>query len=85
MVDSAIQNGQLVFTGTRVSVQILLCHLEKGITLEEFLEDFLVLRKNRQLACWKLRIKLYHLRNCLKSMKLLVDENLPKRIKSYPH
>ena len=35
-----IQNGQPVFTGTRVPVQTLFWHLEKGITIEEFLEDF---------------------------------------------
>lgn len=39
-VDSDIQNGQPVFTGTRVPVQTLFWHLEKGITIEEFLEDF---------------------------------------------
>jgi len=39
-VDSEIQNGQPVFTGTRVPVQSLFWHLEKGITIEEFLEDF---------------------------------------------
>ena len=39
-VDSDIQNGQPVFTGTRVPVQTLFWHLEKGIPLEEFLEDF---------------------------------------------
>lgn len=39
-VDPDIQNGQPVFTGTRVPVQTLFWHLEKGITIEEFLEDF---------------------------------------------
>lgn len=39
-VDPEIQNGQQVFTGTRVPVQTLFWHLEKGVALEEFLEDF---------------------------------------------
>ena len=39
-VDSETQNGQPVFSGTRVPVQSLFWHLEKGITLEEFLDDF---------------------------------------------
>jgi len=39
-IDSEIQNGQPVFTGTRVPVQTLFWHLEKGITIGEFLEDF---------------------------------------------
>lgn len=39
-VNQDIQNGQPVFAGTRVPVQSLFWHLEKGISLEEFLEDF---------------------------------------------
>ncbi len=39
-VDSEIQNGQPVFAGTRVPVQTLFLHLEKDITIEEFLKDF---------------------------------------------
>ena len=39
-IDPEIQSGQPVFTGTRVPVQTLFWHLEKGITIEEFLEDF---------------------------------------------
>ncbi len=38
-VDSEIQNGQPVFAGTRVPVLTLFWHLEKGITIEEFLKD----------------------------------------------
>ena len=39
-VDNEIQFGKPVFKGTRVPVQSLFWHLEKGITLNEFLEDF---------------------------------------------
>ena len=39
-VDKKIQNGQPVFTGTRVPVQTLFWHLEKGISIDEFLQDF---------------------------------------------
>jgi len=39
-VDPRIQNGQAVFSGTRVPVETLFWHLEKGITINEFLEDF---------------------------------------------
>lgn len=39
-IDNKIQNGQPVFTGTRVPVQTLFWHLEKGISIEEFLQDF---------------------------------------------
>ena len=39
-VDAEIQNGQPVFSGTRVPIDSLFMHLEKGISIEEFLEDF---------------------------------------------
>lgn len=39
-IDPSIQNGQPVFSGTRVPVETLFWHLEKGITIDEFLEDF---------------------------------------------
>jgi uncharacterized protein (DUF433 family) len=39
-VNPEIQFGKLVFKGTRVPVESLFCHLEKGISLNEFLEDF---------------------------------------------
>jgi len=39
-IDKKIQNGQPVFTGTRVPVQTLFWHLEKDISIEEFLLDF---------------------------------------------
>lgn len=35
-----ILGGTPVFRGTRVPVKILFQHLEKGIPLEEFLDDF---------------------------------------------
>jgi uncharacterized protein (DUF433 family) len=38
--DKEIQFGKPVFKGTRVPVQSLFWHLEKGIPLSEFLEDF---------------------------------------------
>jgi len=39
-IDKEVQNGQPVFTGTRVPVQTLFWHLEKGISINEFIEDF---------------------------------------------
>jgi len=39
-IDKEIQSGQPVFRGTRVPVQTLFWHLEKGISIEEFLKDF---------------------------------------------
>lgn len=39
-IDPEILGGQPVFKGTRVSIESLFDHLEKGISLEEFLDDF---------------------------------------------
>jgi uncharacterized protein (DUF433 family) len=39
-VNSKIQFGKPVFKGTRVPVQSLFWHLEKGISLNSFLNDF---------------------------------------------
>jgi uncharacterized protein (DUF433 family) len=40
VADKNIQFGKPVFKNTRVPVQSLFWHLEKGISLDEFLEDF---------------------------------------------
>lgn len=39
-VNPRIQFGKPVFKGTRVPVESLFWHLEKGISLQTFLEDF---------------------------------------------
>ena len=39
-VSPEVQFGTPVFKGTRVPVQSLFFHLEEGISLNEFLEDF---------------------------------------------
>jgi len=39
-VDPKILGGTPVFKGTRVPVQTLFWHLEKGISVENFIEDF---------------------------------------------
>lgn len=39
-VNPEVQFGKPVFMGTRVPVQSLFWHLEKGIALQSFLDDF---------------------------------------------
>jgi uncharacterized protein (DUF433 family) len=39
-VDSDIMGGQPVFKGTRVPIETLFDHLEAGVSLDEFLDDF---------------------------------------------
>ena len=46
-VDDDIQFGKPVFKGTRVPVQSLFWHLEKGISLNTFLEDFPGVQRNQ--------------------------------------
>ena len=38
--DPEVVGGALVFSGTRVPVEVLIQHLTAGDTLEKFLEDF---------------------------------------------
>ncbi|MBK7985885.1 MAG: DUF433 domain-containing protein [Ignavibacteria bacterium] len=39
-IDKEILSGQPVFKGTRVPVESLFDHLEHGVSLDEYLEDF---------------------------------------------
>ncbi|SKB48649.1 DUF433 domain-containing protein [Dyadobacter psychrophilus] len=39
-IDNEILNGQPVFSGTRVPIESLFDHLEAGVSLDEFLDDF---------------------------------------------
>lgn len=57
-IDKDIQNGQAVFTGTRVPVQTLFWHLEKGISMEEFLEDFPSVTKKQAIGVLEIANKI---------------------------
>jgi uncharacterized protein (DUF433 family) len=39
-IDNDILSGQPVFKGTRVPVESLFDHLEAGVSLDDFLDDF---------------------------------------------
>ena len=39
-IDEDILGGTPVFTGTRVPIESLFDHLETGVSLDEFLDDF---------------------------------------------
>jgi uncharacterized protein (DUF433 family) len=43
-------NGALVFSGTRVPVEILIQHLAAGDSLEDFLEGFLSVSREQAIA-----------------------------------
>jgi uncharacterized protein (DUF433 family) len=56
--DTEILGGQPVFTGTRVSVESLFDHLEAGISLDEFLDDFPTVSKEKAIAVLDMANKL---------------------------
>lgn len=57
-VDTEILGGQPVFSGTRVPIETLFDHIEKGITIDEFLEDFPGVTRKQVLALLEVANKL---------------------------
>lgn len=49
-IDNDILGGQPVFKGTRVPVESLFDHLEAGVSLYEFLDDFPTVSKEQAIA-----------------------------------
>ena len=49
-IDNDILGGQPVFKGTRVPVESLFDHLEAGVPLDEFLDDFPSVSKDQAIA-----------------------------------
>lgn len=56
--DKDILGGQVVFTGTRVPVESLFDHLEAGVPLDEFLDDFPTVTKEQAIALLEIANKL---------------------------
>lgn len=49
-IDIEVLGGQPVFSGTRAPVETLFDHIERGITIDEFLEDFPGVSRKQVLA-----------------------------------
>lgn len=49
-IDPEVQFGAPVFTGTRINVETLLGHFQEGANLDEVLEDFPGIIKERAIA-----------------------------------
>jgi len=62
-IDSDILGGQPVFKGTRVPVESLLDHLEVGVSLDEFLNDFPTVSKEQAIALLAIANKLLTSKN----------------------
>lgn len=50
IIDEEILGGQTVFKGTRVPVESLFDHLEAGVSLDGFLEDFPTVTREQAVA-----------------------------------
>ena len=70
-VDKEIMGGQPVFKGTRVPVESLFMHLEKGISTEEFLQDFPTVKKNQVTYVLEIAEKLLSSGNIEKIIKTI--------------
>lgn len=65
-IDKDILGGQPVFSGTRVPVESLFDHLEAGVSLDEFLDDFPTVSKLQAIALLEI------------ANKILTSENVEK-------
>jgi uncharacterized protein (DUF433 family) len=61
--DNEILGGQTVFKGTRVPVETLFDHLEAGITIDAFLDDFPSVTKEQAVALLAYANKLLNTKN----------------------
>jgi len=57
-IDKEILGGNPVFKNTRVPVESLFMHLEKGISIDEFLEDFPTVTKEQVIAILEIAEKI---------------------------
>ncbi|MBV9961450.1 MAG: DUF433 domain-containing protein [Parafilimonas sp.] len=62
-IDKDILSGQPVFKGTRVPVESLFDHLEAGVSLDEFLDDFPTVSKEQAVALLNIANKLLNSKN----------------------
>jgi len=58
-IDKEVLSGQPVFKGTRVPIVSLFSHLEKGISLDEFLKDFPTVDRLNAIAILELAESLF--------------------------
>jgi len=62
-IDKEILSGNPVFKGTRVPVESLFFHLEKGISIDEFLSDFPSVTKAQAIAVIEIASKMMTSKN----------------------
>jgi uncharacterized protein (DUF433 family) len=64
-IDDEILGGQPVFKGTRVPIESLFDHLQDGVSLDEFLEDFPTVSKEQCVAILEAANKLMTAKNVI--------------------
>ena len=57
-IDKEIMSGQPVFVGTRIPIDSLFDHLEAGISLDEFLDDFPSVSKQQAISLLEIANKM---------------------------
>jgi uncharacterized protein (DUF433 family) len=62
-IDDEVLSGQTVFKGTRVPIDTLFDHLESGITIDSFLDDFPSVTKEQAIALLEFANKLFNTKN----------------------
>jgi uncharacterized protein (DUF433 family) len=62
-IDPETLGGQPVFKGTRVPIECLFDHLEEGISLDEFLEEFDTVTKEQAISIIEIASKLLSSKN----------------------
>jgi uncharacterized protein (DUF433 family) len=56
--DPEVLGGTPVFTGTRVPIETLFDHLEAGVSLDEFLDDFPTVSRDQAVSLLEIANKL---------------------------
>lgn len=62
-IDKDILSGQPVFKGTRVPVKSLFMHLEKGVSMDEFLANFPTVGRKQAIAVLEIAGKILASKN----------------------
>jgi uncharacterized protein (DUF433 family) len=70
-IDEEVLSGQTVFKGTRVPIDTLFDHLEAGITIDSFLDDFPSITKEQAVALLEFANKLFNSKNITQLYKAL--------------
>lgn len=62
-LDPEVLGGQPVFVGTRVPLETLFDHLEEGLSLDEFLDDFPSVSRDQAIAALEIANRLMNSKN----------------------